>query len=97
MRLIFAMIGTFLGITFILQLLRGQKYNPLFENLDSEEFPLASFYVVGYAWSMSGMFPFDGKQANKIRRLLRQDILVNDFDFSTSHSHIRLFIRSSHV
>lgn len=67
MRLIFAMIGTFLGITFILQLLRGQKYNPLFENLDSEEFPLASFYVVGYAWSMSGMFPFDGKQANKLR------------------------------
>lgn len=67
MRWILVIIGIVLGAAFIVQLIKGQQYNVLFENLNSDDFPLHDFYIVGYAWMSRGLPAFEGKAASKLR------------------------------
>lgn len=63
MRYTIITIGTILAALFILQLVRGQKFTAMVENLDGNQYPLADLYVVGFTWSSTKLFAFRGKLA----------------------------------
>ncbi len=66
MRYIILGIGTVFAILFIIQLVKGKKYDALIENLDSNVFPLNELYGVGFMWSSLKIFQFKGKIATKL-------------------------------
>ena len=67
MRFIILLIGSALAALFILQMMRGKKYQSWVENLDSNEFPLCELYTVGFAWSTVPLFAFKGKRAVEMK------------------------------
>lgn len=67
MRYLILTIATILSLLFIVQLKRGQGYNALVENLDGEQFPLCGLYIVGFAWSATPLFRFQGKLAASLK------------------------------
>lgn len=66
MRYIVLFIGTVLSILFIIHLIRGAKYVSMFETLDSNKYMFNTLYVVGYSWSKTKFFPFQGKLAAEL-------------------------------
>lgn len=67
MRFILLIFGTVLTVLFIVQLIRGKKFNMMVENLDEKEFPLGSLYIVGFSWSATKFLPFQGKRAAMLK------------------------------
>lgn len=51
LRYILMAIGTVLSVLFIVQMKRGEQYEPLVAGLDENEYPLHELYVVGFAWN----------------------------------------------
>lgn len=66
MRYTFLIIGSILAILFIIQLIRGEKYESMVENLDGDNFPLSSLYGAGFAWSSGKLFKLKGKRASDL-------------------------------
>lgn len=67
MRYIFLGIGSILAGLFILQLIRGKKYEAIVENLDGNMFPLNGLYSSGFAWSSGKIFKLKGKRAVELQ------------------------------
>lgn len=67
MRYIFLGIGSILAILFIVQLIKGKKYEPIVENLDGNAFPLNGLYCAGFAWSSTCFLQLKGKTASELR------------------------------
>lgn len=68
LRIIFAIIGSVLAGLFVFRMIRGKRYEPLFDGLEgNDDFPLAELYSVGYSWSDTSILAFNGKHANKLR------------------------------
>lgn len=67
MRYIILGIGSILAILFMIQLIRGKKFEAIVENLDSSAFPLNELYSVGFMWSSSKLFAFKGKIAAELK------------------------------
>ncbi len=61
MRFIYLIIGSVLGVLYILKLSKGKQYESMVEVLDSEQFPLKDLYTAGFAWSETSIFQFSGK------------------------------------
>ena len=51
---------------FVLQMVRGSKYQYMVENLESGEFPLKSLYCTGFAWSEMPALALKGKTREKL-------------------------------
>ena len=66
-RFLILLIGTALGVLFIIQLNRGKESAYLFENLDSKKFPLTILYPAGYAWSKTNLLSFKGNFATDLK------------------------------
>lgn len=69
MNILFLGIGTVLSLIFIVFLIRGQKYDYMFENLSGDDFPLASVYGAGMALQELKIV----KIPNKLGAMLRGD------------------------
>lgn len=66
-RFVLLFVGTVLAILFIIQLNRGKESAYLFENLDSNKYPLSGLYPVGYAWASKGILRFKGDFATELK------------------------------
>ena len=60
-------IGTVLAALFIMQLIRGKKYESIVENLDGNAYPLNGLYGVGFSWSAMKLFRLKGKTETKLK------------------------------
>lgn len=60
-------IGTVLAALFIMQLIRGKKYEAIVENLDGNAYPLNGLYGVGFSWSAMKLFRLKGKTETKLK------------------------------
>ena len=60
-------IGSFLSILFVLQLIKGNKYDHLIENLDNDTYPLYFLYGVGFSWSSSKLFSLKGETSFNLK------------------------------
>ena len=61
MQFVLVGIGSVLAIMFLVQMVRGKKYDSMVENLDSNVFPLNSLYIVGVMWNQKKPFMLKGK------------------------------------
>lgn len=61
MRLIYLILGSIVGLLFIIKLLTGGKYERLVENLDANDFPLRGIYFVGFSWAAFPPLALKGK------------------------------------
>ena len=61
MQFVLVGIGSVLAIMFLVQMVRGKKYDSMVENLDSNVFPLNSLYIVGLMWNQKKPFMLKGK------------------------------------
>lgn len=66
MQIAYLTLGSILTLLFIVQSLKGKKYNNMVENLDSAEFPLKSIYVIGFAWNDWKLLALKGKTKEKL-------------------------------
>lgn len=69
LKMIFLIIATLTTMLFVISLIKGQKYGPLVQNLDSSEYFLKDLYLVGFFLSETKLFRLKGK----IERDLRKD------------------------
>lgn len=69
MSIFFLGIGTLLSIIFIIFLIRGRKYDYMFENLNGNDFPLSSVYGAGMALQELKI----AKIPDKLGTMLRED------------------------
>lgn len=60
-------IGTILAVLFMMQLIKGKKYEAVVENLDGNVFPLNGLYGVGFSWSTMKLFQLKGKTEAKLK------------------------------
>lgn len=67
MQYIFMGIGSILAILFIIQIIRGKRFESILENLDKSTFPLNQLYSVGFAWSSTKLFRLKGKVASELK------------------------------
>ncbi len=67
LRFLLLLLGSVLAILFIIMEQKGSEYAYLFENLDSNKFPLSSVYTVGYAWSLKGPLAFKGNISSTLK------------------------------
>lgn len=67
MQFIFVGIGTVLAILFLICLKKGEKFEPIVDNLDSNEYPLNDLYIVGFVWSSTKLFQMKGKTAVELK------------------------------
>ncbi len=67
MRYIFLLVGSFLTVLFIIQLIKGKKYAFMIQNLSDNDFPLHELYGVGFAWSAIKIFALKNKTAEKLK------------------------------
>lgn len=56
MRVLMLIFGTVLLLLYILQAIKGKRYDSYTEGLDDKDFPLASLYGVGFAWMELSLF-----------------------------------------
>lgn len=68
MRYIYFSLGTILAVLFIVQLVRGRRYEVMVENLDEKAYPLKDLYGVGYAWSCLNIFQLKGKMLGELKK-----------------------------
>ena len=67
MRLVFLIIGSVFSVLFIVLLLKGSKYDSMFEVLDVEDYPLRSIYGVGLSLQEMKLFKLKGKIGDDLR------------------------------
>lgn len=70
---------------FVLQMVRGSKYQYMVENLESGEFPLKSLYCTGFAWSEMPALALKGKTREK---LVGQAKLLYDARFAEYYASV---------
>lgn len=70
---------------FVLQMIRGSKYQYMVENLESGEFPLKSLYCTGFAWSEMPALALKGKTREK---LVGQAKLLYDARFAEYYASV---------
>lgn len=68
MQIMLVGIGTILAIVFIVQINKGKKYEQYVINLDSNVFPMAELYTVGFSWSNTKIFEFKGELASNLKK-----------------------------
>lgn len=85
MRIILLGIGSILTILFILHMNRGKQYNSLVENLNDNEFPLSSLYIVGFSWSSGRFLAFSGKKATTLKT---QASLLYESQFAEYYANV---------
>ena len=61
MAFVYLILATICAILLAVKLIMCDKYLYLVENLDTDEFPLASTYCVGLSWSQKGPLALKGK------------------------------------
>lgn len=66
MRVIILILGTIFAILLIIKLISGKKYEEYFIDLDSSEYPLKSFYGIGYAWENGKLFALKEKKRDEL-------------------------------
>lgn len=54
-------LGTVLTVLFVIQSIRGERYEEWIKNLEGTEYPMKELYGVGYCWCQGKMFPLKGK------------------------------------
>lgn len=67
MQFIFIGLGSVLAILFMIQMKKGEKFESIVENLDSNVYPLNSLYSVGFVWSSTKLFRLKGKVAYELK------------------------------
>lgn len=85
MRYAYLGIGSVLAILFIVQSLRGKKYEPIVINLDQNIFPVSELYIVGFAWSSSGPLKLKGKRAETLKA---QAAVLYDAQYAEYYANI---------
>ena len=66
MRILYLILASVAVALFVLQMVRGSKYQYMVENLESGEFPLKSLYCTGFAWSEMPALALKGKTREKL-------------------------------
>lgn len=61
-------VGTILAIFFIIHTFQGEKYDPYVANLDENEFPLNTFYTVGFSWNSTKVFKLKGEKEAELKK-----------------------------
>ena len=85
MQFVLVGIGSVLAIMFLVQMVRGKKYDSMVENLDSNVFPLNSLYIVGLMWNQKKPFMLKGK--NKAE-LVSQASMLYSPQFAEYFAHM---------
>lgn len=67
-KFLFLAFSTVFTITFIVNLIKGKKYQELVTNLDSSEFFLKDLYVVGFSLNDTKLFKLRGKIGKTLRK-----------------------------
>lgn len=62
-QLVVLCLGSLFAVLFFVAFLLGKQYTPLIEELSDKEYPLKDFYVVGFFWQNTPLFPLRGKYA----------------------------------
>lgn len=65
-RLIVMILGTILTFLFLIQMLRGKKYDKYVRDLDGMEFPLKDLFIVGFAWLTFPPLTLKGKRKDTL-------------------------------
>lgn len=85
MRYILLSLGSIYAILFIIQLNKGQKYETVINSLDGRQYPLCNLYAVGFSWSSTKLFPFQGKGASALKN---QAALLYDAQFADYYANV---------
>ena len=67
MQYIFLVLGSVLGVLFIVFMYKGQKYDYMLDSLGGDAFPLKSIYTVGLVWQDTKIGKLRGKHGDKLR------------------------------
>ena len=78
--------ATVLGVLFIIQMKAGGKYDSMVENLDQNEYPLKSFYCVGFAWNNTKFLKIP---AGVYRKLINQARILYDSKYAQYYVLVR--------
>lgn len=70
MKLIFLILGTILGIMFIVYLYKGQKYDAMLEPLPENDYPLKFIYSTGLAWQDTKLGRLRGVLGGSLRKTM---------------------------
>lgn len=85
MQIVYLSFGTFLTFVTIIQILAGQKYNYMTDNLDSGEYPFKSIYCIGFVWCNTKIMGLKGKLRDD---LIEQAKLLFDPKFSEYYANV---------
>ncbi|MGN0141218.1 MAG: type II secretion system F family protein [Roseburia sp.] len=85
MRILELILGTVLAVLYIIQSVRGKKYEELLEPLDGEDYPLKELYVAGYAWNEVKIFSLRG---NMKEGLMGQARLLYDSRYAEYYANL---------
>ena len=85
MRILYLILASVAVALFVLQMIRGSKYQYMVENLESGEFPLKSLYCTGFAWSEMPALALKGKTREK---LVGQAKLLYDARFAEYYASV---------
>lgn len=85
MRILYLILASVAVALFVLQMVRGSKYQYMVENLESGEFPLKSLYCTGFAWSEMPALALKGKTREK---LVGQAKLLYDARFAEYYASV---------
>lgn len=85
MNVLFLSIGTVLAIVFIVSLIRGQRYDYMFESLSGDDFPLPSIYGAGMALQELKIARMPDKLGMKVRSACK---LIYDQKYSEFYARV---------
>lgn len=85
MQFVLVGIGSVLAIMFLVQMVRGKKYDSMVENLDSNAFPLNSLYIVGLMWNQTKPFMLKGKSKAELES---QASMLYSLKFAEYYAHM---------
>ena len=85
MRILYLILASVAVALFVLQMVRGSKYQYMVGNLESGEFPLKSLYCTGFAWSEMPALALKGKTREK---LVGQAKLLYDARFAEYYASV---------
>lgn len=85
LQLIYLILGSIVTFLFIIKSIKGKKYLNMIDNLEGNDFPVKSIYIVGFAWNESAMFSLKGKMREK---LLGQAKLLYEVKYAEYYANV---------
>lgn len=85
MRYVLLSLGSICAILFIIQLIKGRKYETVINSLNGGQYLLCDLYAVGFSWSSTKLFPFRGKRASELKA---QAALLYDAQFADYYANV---------